>query len=43
MKQTIRENCFETNSSLYHTLTIQKIKNEPLKREIQKGILWYYF
>ncbi len=37
MKQTIRENCFETNSSSYHTLTIQKIQDEPIRKEIQKG------
>lgn len=37
MKQTIRENCFETNSSSYHTLTIQKIKGDIPRREIEKG------
>lgn len=37
MKQTIREKCFETNSSSYHTLTIQKIKDDIPRREIEKG------
>lgn len=37
MKQTIREKCFETNSSSYHTLTIQKIKNDIPRKEIKKG------
>lgn len=37
MKQTIREKCFETNSSSYHTLTIQKIKGDIPRKEIEKG------
>ena len=37
MKQTIREKCFETNSSSYHTLTIQKIKDDIPRKEIKKG------
>ena len=37
MKQTIREKCFETNSSSYHTLTIQKIKDDIPRKEIEKG------
>lgn len=37
MKQTVRDNCFETNSSSYHTLTIKNIDSEEVKREIIKG------
>ena len=37
MKQTIRFWTFETNSSSYHTLSINKRSNKPKKREIIKG------
>lgn len=37
MKQTIRENCFETNSSSYHTLTVREIKEDISRKEIEKG------
>ena len=36
MKQVIRENCFETNSSSEHTITICNIKDKKNK-EIEKG------
>ena len=36
MKQTIRYNTFETNSSSYHSLSIQKIKDKNIQ-EIEKG------
>ena len=36
MKQTVRYNTFETNSSSYHSLSIQKIKDKNI-REIEKG------
>lgn len=37
MKQTIRYNTFETNSSSYHTLSIVKKTEEPTPKEIIKG------
>lgn len=37
MKQTIRERCFETNSSSYHSLTIQRINREITGKEIVRG------
>lgn len=37
MKQTIRNNVFETNSSSYHTITIGKIKNREPLDNIVKG------
>lgn len=37
MKQVIRDNVFETNSSTYHTLTIRKINYDTKGREIEKG------
>lgn len=37
MKQTIRLDTFETNSSSYHTLSIRKISERPAKREIIAG------
>lgn len=36
MRQTVRYNTFETNSSSYHSLSIQKIKDENIQ-EIEKG------
>ena len=36
MKQTVRYNTFETNSSSYHSLSVQKIKDENIQ-QIEKG------
>lgn len=37
MKQTIRIQTFETNSSSYHTLSIYNSKEKPKQKEIVKG------
>ena len=37
MKQSIRIETFETNSSSYHTLSIRKVSEKPIKREIVVG------
>ena len=37
MKQVIRDLCFETNSSSYHSLTIRKIMYDIPKKEIEVG------
>ena len=37
MKQSIRIECFETNSSSYHTITIKRTSQRPKLRDIEIG------